>query len=115
MTGVNFGKIDGRGTNFNNANVRGANFGEACLQGATFRGTDVSSTNFDKACLFFADFTGARNLNVSVNFSGALLCGTILPDGTVSNRDCGRATACCAACDAQHPARTARSAATAAA
>ena len=103
MTGVNFGKIDGRKTNFTNANVKGSNFGDACLQGAIFKGANLASTNFDRACLFGADFTGAKNLNVSVNFSSALLCKTKLPDGTVSDRDCGKATACCAACDAQRP------------
>lgn len=101
--GSNFEKIDGRGTNFDNTNLRGSNFHAACLQGAMFRGADVYGTNFDEACLFGADLTGAKNLNASVNFDKALLCDTTLPDGTVSDSDCAKATTCCAACDAQRP------------
>lgn len=100
---ANMGKIDGRGTNFSTANVTSVNFGEACLQGANFRGATVTSANFGKACLFFADFTGAVGFNSTVNWSTALLCGTTLANGTVSNRDCDKATTCCSACDAQRP------------
>ncbi len=100
MTGVNFGRIDGRKTNFSNANVKGSNFGSACLHGAIFTGANVSSANFDRACLFGADFTGARNLNVSVNVATALLCKTRLADGSLSDRDCARASTCCGECSA---------------
>ena len=61
------------------ADLTGANLFSAVLQDA-----DLTNAIFTAANLFSADLTGAINANVE----GARLCGTTMPDGTQSDRDC---------------------------
>lgn len=84
--GANLGKCDFsdqdlHGVNLSGANLGKANFTNADLTGANFSGANISTANFTNA-----DLTGA---NVAgTNFSQAKLCGTTMPDGSISNRDC---------------------------
>jgi hypothetical protein len=87
--------IDGRGANFNDTDNRGSVFAEACLQGATFRGARLGGSTWGGACLFEADFRNADLGGESAVFHGALFCATRMPDGSLNDRDCERATACC--------------------
>jgi hypothetical protein len=34
-------------------------------------------------------------LGSSVNLGGAIFCRTLMPDGSIEDRDCGKGTACC--------------------
>jgi uncharacterized protein YjbI with pentapeptide repeats len=75
-------------TNLTNANLTNANLTGAKLTGAKLfmanlseadlRGTDLSGANLKKANLILEQLIHAK------------LCKTTLPDGTVSNRDCGK-------------------------
>ena len=96
LDGSTFRGIDGRGANFNTTDNRGSIFAEACLQGASFRRAKLDGSTWGDACLFDADFTGAE-LDDDPLFAEALFCGTRMPDGSVNDRDCGRATPCCQA------------------
>jgi hypothetical protein len=87
--------IDGRGANFTATDHHGSVFAEACLQGARFRRAKLGGSTWGGACLFGADFTGADLGGDSAVFAGALFCDTTMPDGSVNDRDCGRATSCC--------------------
>lgn len=72
------------GTSFRNANLTGANFGyvghtpvgEIGLPNVDFTGADLSEASFEGANLKGALMDQAK------------LCKTIMPDGTISNRDC---------------------------
>ncbi|MGH2614532.1 MAG: pentapeptide repeat-containing protein, partial [Thermomicrobiales bacterium] len=105
-SGANMQQVDGRGTTFSTAanpsDWTGVNWYKACLQNSTWNGAILGGANFDQACLFDADLTGAK-VNNSTNTDSAFFCRTTLWDGTVSNRDCNRGTACCPACDETHP------------
>jgi uncharacterized protein YjbI with pentapeptide repeats len=82
-----------------NAKLNGAflqfiDLSEAKLSGARLNGAKLQNTNLRDADLNNVDLSGA-NLRDTENFSKtqkdqAKLCNTILPDGTVSNRDCGK-------------------------
>ncbi len=92
-----FRGIDGRNANFTATDNRGSVFAEACLQGATFRGATLGGSTWGDACLFRADFTGANLGGDLTLFDDARFCDTVMPDGSVNNRDCGKATPCCQA------------------
>ena len=77
---------------FDQADLQGAVLSDACLQGASFRGADLRGSTWGGACLIDADFTGAA-LGETTTFADAIVCGTILPDGTIDNRDCARCPA----------------------
>jgi hypothetical protein len=87
--------IDGRGARFTAADLRGAVLAGGCFQGASFRRARLAGATWGGACLVDANLTGADLGNGPAGFADALLCGTVLPDGTVSDRDCARETACC--------------------
>jgi hypothetical protein len=92
-----FRGIDGREANFIGTDNRGSVFAEACLQGARFRRARLGGSTWGDACLFGADFTGADFGGDLTLFDDARFCGTRMPDDSVNDRDCNRATACCRA------------------
>ena len=98
-----FRRIDGRRANFDDTENHGSVFAEACLKGATFRGADLSGSSWGDACLIAVDFTGADLSRDAVTFDDAVLCGTIMPDGTVRDDNCPPGVdpedACCADAD----------------
>lgn len=97
--------VPGRGRNASNCDFTGST---ALFQG-DFRGSDLSKSNFTGAQLAEADFRGANlsgacfvnanlldaRLGASVNLHKAIFCRTLMPDGSVNDRDCDRGTACC--------------------
>jgi hypothetical protein len=95
LHGSLFRGIDGREANFNQSDNHGSVFADACLQGASFRRANLVGTTWSGACLFDADFTGADLGSDAAGFADALFCGTFMPDGSVNDRDCERATSCC--------------------
>lgn len=72
------------GANLTKANLKGANLESVNLTNANLSGTDLSGVNLSRANLRDADLSGAKNL-IQAKF-----CRTTLPNGTVSNRDCGK-------------------------
>ena len=94
LNGSTFRGIDGRGATFNGTDNHGSTFAAACLQGARFRQANLTGSTWGGACLFDADFTGA-DLGEATTFNDARFCGTVMPDGSVNDRDCERGTACC--------------------
>jgi hypothetical protein len=97
LHGAIFRRIDGRGTSFDGTDSRGSVFAEACLRFATFRRANLAGATWGGACLFTADFTGADLGGNPDALAGAVLCATIMPDGTRNDRDCGRSSKypCC--------------------
>jgi Pentapeptide repeats (9 copies) len=85
---------------FTDANLEGAVFQKANLEGAVFEGANLRITKnlrndpeikgaiFEGATLTNTNFKGAKNLDVSVAFSGAIYCKTTMPDGTVKQPNC---------------------------
>lgn len=63
------------------SDLRQARLNEANLTGANLFAANLSQTNFIRANLSGADLTDA-------DLTGAKFCLTIMPDGTVNNRDC---------------------------
>ena len=98
--------IDGRKTTFSTATRKGnwsqANFSDACLGGARFTSADLRKTNFANACLVDADLSNALG-DSSTNYVNAVLCRTRMPNGSINNSGCGKASACCPVCDREHP------------
>jgi hypothetical protein len=105
LQGAQLAKITGTGADFSGVEARGASFGAACLRGANFAGAQLEQTQFGGACLFFADLTDAT-VDVTRTLRAALLCGTTLPAGTVSDRDCAKSSPCCPLCDEANPCPT---------
>lgn len=60
--------------NFNNANLGGSNLSTTWLQQATFKGANLTNANF----------LGAEE----AEFTGAKLCHTTMPNGSINNSDC---------------------------
>jgi hypothetical protein len=74
------------GANLTNADLTRAGLSRAILSGAKLFGAILSGANLTNTDLTGADLTGA-------DLSGAILvatifCRTVMPDGTVNNRDC---------------------------
>jgi uncharacterized protein YjbI with pentapeptide repeats len=69
------------GANFTGADLQNAKFNFAYLVNATFTGANLANTDFTDANL-----TGARVPASSLQM--AILCNTVLPDGTNSAADC---------------------------
>ncbi|QQP88164.1 pentapeptide repeat-containing protein [Skermanella sp. TT6] len=68
------------------AALDGADLSEADLVGANLREARLYMANLSGADLSEADLTGARLRDV--NLETVTLCNTIMPDGTLNNRDC---------------------------
>lgn len=66
-----------RNARFRGANLESANFRSADLSGATFQGANLRNASFQDAIL---DGTSA--------LQGAILCDTVMTDGTVEGKDC---------------------------
>jgi len=75
---------DVRGSNLSNAN-----FTDTDAWGADFRGANLSGACFVNATLLDA------KLGNSVNLDKAIFCHTIMPDGSIDDSGCDKATACC--------------------
>jgi uncharacterized protein YjbI with pentapeptide repeats len=71
------------GGNFTGSDLRNVNFNSADLENATFAGANLAKADFTDA-----DLTGA-NLN-GTNYSSAIYCDTIMPDGTINLDDCSQ-------------------------
>ena len=78
---ANLYESDLRNANLFKTDLRGANLYRADLSGANLFGADLTGAN-----LFGANLTGANVKNT--NLEAALLCQTLMPDGSQSNRDC---------------------------
>ena len=75
--------------NLSNAKLNGANLSRANLSGANLRDADLNEADLSRANLRDANLTNkSKNLSKKQK-EQAILCNTIMPDGTVSNRDCG--------------------------
>jgi uncharacterized protein YjbI with pentapeptide repeats len=74
---LNFAKLS-------NAKLSNANLNDAKLIGADLSNADLSAANLSNANL-----EGAKNFSKTQK-NKAKLCNTTLPDGKVSNRDCGK-------------------------
>ena len=88
-------------TNFHGANLNNANLAGAYLNGARLTRVFLVGTNFRKAELELANFAEATFDNVDFSeayllhavitkeqFERAILCQTVMPDASKSNRDC---------------------------
>ena len=91
LVGCNLG-----GSSLRNASCRGCNLSGANLRQADASGANLSDANLSNACLVDANLTGA-NLT-GANTSGALFCRTPMPNGSINNSGCGKATKCCPTC-----------------
>jgi uncharacterized protein YjbI with pentapeptide repeats len=87
---------DLRGANLNNANLSGAYMNGtrllgARLIGANFTGAELELTDFTGAILEDVELSRAYLLHALVTveqLNGARLCKTVMPDASISNRDC---------------------------
>jgi hypothetical protein len=84
-------------TNLSKVNLSGAHLPGANLMGARLIGADLSKADLSEAKLGWADLSGAdlsgadlykADLTNIKNLDTAQFCLTIMPDGTVNNRDC---------------------------
>jgi hypothetical protein len=97
--------VPGRGRNASGCDFTAST---ALFQG-DFRGSNLSHSNFSGAQMAQADFRGANlsgacfvkanlrdaKLGASVNLDKAIFCRTLMPDGSLNDRDCAKGTACC--------------------
>jgi hypothetical protein len=81
-------------TSFVGRDLRGANLSKSNLTGAQLARADLRGSNVSGACLVGANLLDAK-LGNSVNLGGAILCHTLMPDGSINDRDCDRGTPCC--------------------
>ena len=79
---------------FVDKDVRGSNLSHANFRDADAYGADFRGANLGGACFVDASLYGAR-LDASVNRGGAIFCRTVMPDGSVNDSGCDKATACC--------------------
>ena len=87
LTNTNFNealmyKFIGSHSNFTNANLQHAELIDAELRFCNLKGTKTDNTNFTGAILI-----GSTNFNPA---ESAILCQTIMPDGSVNNSGCHR-------------------------
>jgi hypothetical protein len=72
-----------------NANLTGANLSSSGFAAAYFTAANLRNANLTGATLTSADFTSANLTGATgANTSGAYLCNTTMPDGSISNRGC---------------------------
>ena len=84
-------------TGFRNANLTGSQFSKANLRGVDARGANFTGAQLSGACLVDANLRGVT-INGTTQTSGAIFCRTIMPDGTINNGGCAKATTCCQTC-----------------
>ena len=73
---------------FAEANLRRAGFRDAVLRRAGLVQARLDAADFAGADLTEADFTGAQGTTSAQLAAAAVLCRTVLPDGTQNDRDC---------------------------
>jgi hypothetical protein len=72
-----------------NANLTSANLSSSGFGLAYFTVSNLTNANLTGATLTGADFTGANLTGaIGADTSGAFLCNTTMPDGSISNRGC---------------------------
>jgi hypothetical protein len=86
LENVDFAYVTAESAVFRDSDLRGADFTGANLQQADLSGTDLRGARFDGADLTGATVEGA--LLFAETLEGATLCGTVLANGTTSDRDC---------------------------
>ena len=86
LNGANLSLADLNGAILFAADLRGANLFAADLSGADLSGADLSKANLWRAKLNGADLSLA-DLSLA-ELSGAFLCNTTIPDGSIRNDDC---------------------------
>ena len=96
LSQANFSGADLSDSDLNSANLRDANASGAFMDHVNLNGADLTRANLSGTELTNADLTGAilTNANLSgardANLGSAILCRTLMPDGSQSNRDCAR-------------------------
>jgi len=99
LRGLNLSNLDLRNANFSNAELQGTIFRDSNLEDVDFSSSDLTRASFGNSTLsrarFFSanlsgvDFQNSTGLNVSdLDSSGNILCGTIMPQGNVNNKNC---------------------------
>jgi hypothetical protein len=81
-------------TAFFQGDFRGSNLSNSNLTGAQMAQGDFRGANLSGGCFVGANLLDAK-LGSSVNLGGAIFCHTLMPDGTIEDRDCGKGTRCC--------------------
>lgn len=76
-------------SNFSFSGCYGVSFKKASIIGCSFENAELGENNFDQSILINVSFEGAKNLSLA-NFDDSYICGVLLPDGTIENRDCER-------------------------
>lgn len=79
------------GANLAGADLDGSNLTGAFLRGSNLRGTDLRKANLFRADLTDADLSGAILKEADLTrakMNGAILCNTIMPDGSVIYSGC---------------------------
>lgn len=93
--GSGFRRGNFRGAVMDGANLQGTKFLNATLREASMRGVDLRGAGLNGACLLDTDLLNAR-IEGPI-FARAFVCGTILPNGEIANRDCANLPSCCLA------------------
>ena len=101
LAGANLSKAylvhtDFHGANLNNANLagaylNGARLSKVFLVGTNFRKAELELANFAEATFDNVDFSEAYLLHAVITkeqFEHSILCQTVMPDASKSNRDC---------------------------
>ena len=83
---ADFHGADLRATNLCEVDLFSGNLREASLHYANLRGARSSRVDLGRAMLNEADLNGA--ILKDANLEGTVFCKTIMPDGTLNNRDC---------------------------
>jgi hypothetical protein len=79
------------GANLSGADLENADFNYTSLTNANLVGANLAGASFRLLHLYEANLTGANLTGADLN--AALFCNTIMPDGTINNRDCRRKSA----------------------
>ena len=86
-----FRGIDGRGRRTSPPpTTRARSSPRPACRGRASAAPSLDGSTWGDACLFGADFTGADLGGDLTLFDNALFCGTVMPDGSVNDRDCDR-------------------------
>ena len=94
LSGADFSKAILLGADLRDTNLSGADFSDAYLVDANLSGTnlheaDLSGAILGGANLSGADLSGTYYLGKADFFGAERFCATIMPDGSLCNRDCG--------------------------
>jgi hypothetical protein len=81
-------------TAFFQGDFRGANLSNSNFTGAQMAQGDFRGANLSGACFVGANLLDAT-MGASVNLGNAIFCRTLMPDGSIEDRDCDKGTACC--------------------